>query len=135
MTEAELLMLHMELLNSVWSINQVWIGATSAVIVSLHLAASRFNLFLLSAMLFLYALFSTACAVQSNRLWGRISTVRQDLVSLRDSGVEITGSSTVLIENIGSGFAANAVSLAFSAIFFATVIYSVYCYRKVKRDS
>lgn len=129
MSEAELLMFHIELLDNFWSILFTWIATTTAMLGAAYFVASRLKMELMLVMLCLYTLFSAACAAQLFRTGGRIMSVRDDLLALRDSGVMLTNSSNVLIANIDSRLVAKFVGPLMLVVFIASVIYVVYCYK------
>ena len=129
MTEAELLIFHIELLNNFWSILFTWVATTTAMLGAAYFVASRLKLALMLAMLWLYTMFSTACMAQLFRTGGRIVGVRDDLVALQEAGVNLTHSANILIANIDSRLVAKFTGPLMFIVFVASVIYVIYCYR------
>ena len=129
MTEAELLMFHIELLNNFWSIMFTWVATTTAMLGAAYFVASRLKIGLMLAMLCLYTLFSAACGAQLFRTGGRILGVRDDLVALQDGGVNLTHSASILIANIDSRLVAKFTGPLMLVVFVASVSYVIYCYK------
>ena len=129
MSESELLMLHVELLNGVWSVIQAWIGATTALVAAAYFAASRFSASIVTALLCLYSLFTASCATQMTRSWGRILAIAEDLNGLQERGVQLSNSSLVLTQNVESRLVAIVSTPMFLIIFLASIAYVIYCYR------
>ena len=61
MSETDLLLLHIELLNNAWTVLFTWIGTTTAMVGAAYFISIRIKISLLIAMLSLYAIFSAAC--------------------------------------------------------------------------
>jgi hypothetical protein len=129
MTESDLLMLHIELLNNAWSILFAWIGTTTAMIGAAYFVAARIKISLVIAILSLYGLFTAACATQVFRTWGRILRIGEDLRSLQDSGIALSQSAQVLIANMDSRLVANVALPLMLVVFLASALYVVYCYK------
>lgn len=129
MTESELLMLHIELLNNAWSILFTWIGTTTAMISAAYFVAARIKIGLVLAILGLYSMFTAACAAQVYRTWGRILGIGEDLAALQASGVKLSNSAKMLVANIDSRFVINFGLPVIVIVFIASAIYVLYCYR------
>ena len=129
MSESELLMLHIELLNGVWSVLQTWIGATTALVAAAYFAASHLNKAIVAALLSLYSLFSVSCATQITRSLGRIITIAEDLIGLQENGAQLSQSSLLLTENIDSRLVAIVSGPMVLIVFLTSVFYVIYCYR------
>jgi len=122
-------MIQIELLNNVWSVLFAWIGTTSALIGAAYFVAARIKISLVSVMLGLYSMFTATCAAQVFRTWGRILGVGDDLTALRESGVKLSHSATILLANIDSQFVAKVAGPVMLAVFIGSVIYVLYCHR------
>ena len=130
MSESELLMLHVELLNGVWSVLQIWIGATTGLVAAAYFTASRLSTTIVTALLTLYSLFSAACALQVTRSWGRIFAVGRDLIDLQENGEQLSHSSLILADNIGSRLVGYFAVPTVSIVFLASIIYVISCFRR-----
>jgi hypothetical protein len=130
LSESELLLLHIELLNGVWSVLQSWIGATTALVAAAYFASSRLSASIVTAMLSLYSLFTATCAMQITRSWGRIIAIARDLIDLQKNGTQLSQSSLILTENIESRLVAIFAAPTVSIVFLASAIYVIYCFRK-----
>lgn len=129
MTESDLLMFHIELLNNAWSILFTWIGTTTAMIGAAYFVAARIKIGLVFSILGLYGIFTAACAAQVFRTWGRILGVGEDLAALQESGVKLSHSANILIANIDSRFVANVAGPLMLVVFVASAVYVIYCYK------
>ena len=129
LSESELLMLHVEILNGVWSVLQTWIGATTALVAAAYFAASRLSTAIVTALLTLYSLFSATCAIQLARSWRRVIGVGKDLIDLQENGAQLSQSSLILTENIGSRMVGYFAAPSISIVFLANIIYVIYCFR------
>jgi hypothetical protein len=127
MSEAELIMLQVELLNVAWVALQAWVGATFAMIAAAHFAIGSFNWFLLSGMLSLYSLFTAGIVLQINRLIDRIKAIVEDLYALQESGIELGNSAQHLIERMEAGVLIYYVNLLIPVIGIASLAYVLYC--------
>ena len=134
MTEAELLMFPIELLNNFWSVMFAWVATTTAMLGAAYFVASRLIIGLMLAMLCLYTLFSAACVAQLLRTSGRIVGVRDDLMALQDAGENPTYSASILIANIDSRLVAKLTAPLMLVVFVASVIYVIYCYKRGGAD-
>ena len=122
MTESELLMLHVELLNNAWAVLFTWIGTTTAMIGAAYFAAGRIRLGL-------YSIFTAACFAQIFRSWGRIQGVGEDLALKQERGAELTRSAQILLTNLDSQLVAGGVQLLMFVVFLGSVIYVIYCFK------
>jgi hypothetical protein len=129
MTEAELMMFHIELLNNFWAIIFTWVATTTAMLGAAYFVAARLKVALMLAMLGLYTLFSAACVAQLIRTGGRIVGVRDDLVALQKGGENLTHSASILISNIDSRLVAKFIVPLMLVVFFASIIYVIYCHK------
>lgn len=129
LTESELLMLHVELLNNAWAVLFTWIGTTTAMIGAAYFAAGRIRISLVIAMLGLYSIFTAACFAQIFRTWGRIQGVGEDLALKQERGAELTRSAQILLTNLDSQLVAGGVQLLMFVVFLGSVIYVIYCFK------
>ena len=129
MSEADLLMLHIELLNNAWTVLFTWIGTTTAMIGAAYFVSRRIKISLLIAMLSLYAIFSAACFAQIIQTWRRILTIGEDLAALQETGVQLTLSATLLIANLESRLVVSIAGALMLIVFLASLIYVIYCYK------
>jgi hypothetical protein len=129
MSEADLLMLHIELLNNAWTVLFTWIGTTTAMVGAAFFVSTRIKISLLVAMLSLYAIFSAACSAQVIQTWRRILTVGEDLVGLQENGVQLTQSASLLIANLESRLVVSIAGPLMLVVFIASIIYVIHCYK------
>ena len=129
MSESELLMLHIELLNNAWTVLFTWIGTTTAMVGAAYFVSTRIKISLLTAMLALYAIFSAACFAQILQTWRRILTIGEDLVALQTTGVQLTNSANLLVANLESQLVVSVAGPLMLVVFIASIIYVIYCYK------
>ena len=129
MSESELLMLHVELLNNAWTIIFTWIGTTTAMIGAAYFVSSRIKASLMIAMLSLYSIFSAACAAQTFQTWRRILRIGEDLLALQADGARLSHSSSLLISNLDSRIVASIAGPLMLIVFVGSVIYALHCYK------
>ena len=129
MSEADLLMLHIELLNNAWTVLFTWIGTTTAMVGAAFFVSTRIKISLLVAMLSLYAIFSAACSAQVIQTWRRILTVGEDLVGLQENGVQLTQSASLLIANLETRLVVSIAGPLMLVVFIASIIYVIHCYK------
>jgi hypothetical protein len=129
MSQADLLLLHIELLNIVWTVVFTWIGTTTAMLGAAYFVSTRIKISLLVAMLSLYAIFSAACFSQIIQTWRRILAVGDDLLALQASGVQLTQSASLLIANLESRLVVSVAGPLLSLVFIASMVYVIYCYK------
>lgn len=129
LTEAELLVFHLDLASLMWTIIFAWVGTTTGMVAAAYFTAHRFSVALVSGMLTMYLLFTVACVIQLARMWQRVEAIGRDLVAIADAGGSLGESSQLLIRNIESEMVRSTVLPLIVAIFVVSCTYVVLCYR------
>ena len=122
MTEPDLSMLLVEILNTLWGVIQMWIGITTAMVASVHFAASRLNAFLVIGMISLYLIFNVVLALQGVQFSQHLQAIAQDLSALQDSGMVLSHSSLLIIQDIDRGLLRQAMPFVIWFVTFTSCV-------------
>lgn len=130
MTESEIVYQISEILNRLWVIQQWWASVSFGVLIVAHLASKQLNGVLVSALLFLYSVYSFYMWDLLGINAGILNGFVNDLQQMSESGHTLTsGGNAYILERRLSYF---LVPLTLFGTYFCTAGYLVYGYFKGK---
>jgi hypothetical protein len=136
MTEYEIVSLLREHVAFMVSVLQWWVGITLGILVAVHVVGEELNGFIVSILIVLYAAFTAMLSGILASHSERADQIVVDLRILREQGMEVSQTVTMILDQQGGAPPPLVVTLGticFWGLFLSTIAYVIHRYIKIKR--
>ena len=133
MTEADLLSQLTTVGSFIWSLMQYWTSVSIGFLIGSHFVANRLNAIVLTLFILIYILFTVQITILMRLQIQEIVAIGMDLNNMADSGIVLSNTARVLLEQspvMNQTLAGQIARLfMFGSMFLLTIFYPLYCRR------
>ena len=133
MTEADLLSQLTTVGSFIWSLMQYWTSVSIGFLIGSHFVANRLNAIVLTLFILIYILFTVQITILMRLQIQEIVAIGMDLNNMADSGIVLSNTARVLLEQspvMNQTLAGQIARLfMFGTMFLLTIFYPLYCRR------